>query len=235
MSQPPDPKFTAATTLLQQQRYSEAIEILTALTAARPTEGEYWFALGIAHAANNQPQQAIEPLSRACQSSPKPPRACYNLGRVHQQLNQHELALAAFGTAEDSQSHTAKAQSYEALGRKREADIAYRAALAESALRPKNSAAIQLRYSQFLIQSGNPEAALWQLNQAIRKQPFEGLAWLEKTRALLELRRAAEAADALEQAIAHGQRNRENLMLLSRIYESLGDNEKARSYREEAR
>ena len=46
--------------------------------------------------------------------------------------------------------------------------------------------------------------------------------------------RKEDAADALEQAIAHGERNRDNLLLLSRLYNELGNKEKAQSYKNEA-
>jgi Flp pilus assembly protein TadD len=232
------PKFTEATRLLQAQKFPEAIALLENLTQEKPAVAEYWFALGIAYAANNNPQAALDPLDRACKASPRPPRACYHYGRILQGFNRHADAVAAFSAAgrnaEDSSLLSAKAESLEQLNNIVEADHAYRAALAESALRPRNSAAIQLRYSQFLIRAGKFEAALWQLEQCIRKQPFEGLAWRTKAIVLIQLDRKAEAADALEQAIAHGQRNRENLSLLSRIYLALGDKEKAESYRLEA-
>ncbi|MCX6614416.1 MAG: tetratricopeptide repeat protein [Acidobacteria bacterium] len=116
----------------------------------------------------------------------------------------------------------------------RQLDQAYRGALAESALRPKNSAEIQLRYSAFLIRQGKIEASLWQLDQVIRKQPFFGIAWREKAGLLMAVGRKEDAADALEQAIAHGERNRENLLLLSRLYAELGNKDKAQSYKNEA-
>ncbi len=232
------PKFTEATKLLQQQRISEAIRILEELTGEKPQVGEYWFALGVALAANDRPAEALAPMEKACQAIPRPPRACYNLGRLHQAAGRHEQAVTAFETAGrnevDSTLFAAKAISLEVLERRDEADGAYRVALAESALRPKPAAAIQFRYAQFLVRWGKLEASLWQLNQSIRKQPFEGVVWKEKARVLLMLDRKMEAANSLEQAIAHGERNRENLALLSRLYLALGDKERAEIYRREA-
>ncbi|MFO0282269.1 MAG: hypothetical protein ACK532_10170, partial [Acidobacteriota bacterium] len=78
------------------------------------------------------------------------------------------------------------------------------------------------------------EPSIWQLRQTLRKQPFLGMAWLEQATVLLLLQRREEAADSLEQALAHGQRTRENLLLLSRVYREMGDLDKAESYRKEA-
>lgn len=233
------PKFAESSRLLQQQRFPEAIVILETLTREKPLVGEYWHELGIAHAASGNTSAALLPLERACTAEGRVPRACYHWGRQLQSIRRHADAIAAFEKAgrngEDSLLLTAKAQSYEALDQPSAADHAYRGALAESALRPKNSAEIQLRYSGFLIRRGKIEAALWQLDQVIRKQPFYGVAWREKAGVLMALGRKEDAADALEQAIAHGERNQDNLLILSRLYAELGNNEKAQSYRNEAK
>ncbi len=232
------PKFTEASRLLQQQRFPEAISILDKLTKEKPAVGEYWYALGIAQAASGNITDSLAPLEKACTIPDRVARACYHWGRQFQSMRRHSDAIAAFDkagkNAEDSLLLTAKAQSYEALDQPYAADQAYRGALAESALRPKNSAEIQLRYSAFLIRQGNIEASLWQLDQVIRKQPFMGIAWREKAGLLIAVGRKEAAADALEQAIAHGERNRDNLLLLSRIYAELGNKEKAKSYKDEA-
>ncbi len=233
------PKFAESSRLLQQQRFPEAIAILETLTRTKPEVGEYWYALGIAQAASGNSNAALLPLEKACTVADRIPRACYHWGRQLQAMRRHSEAIAAFDkagkNAEDSVLLTAKAQSYEALDQPSAADQAYRGALAESALRPKNSAEIQLRYSGFLIRQGQIEASLWQLDQVIRKQPFMGTAWREKAGLLMAVGRKEDAADALEQAIAHGERNRENLLLLSRLYAELGNTEKAQAYKDEAR
>jgi len=232
------PKFTQATRLLQQQKFVEAIALLESLTKDKPNVGEYWLALGIAHEANQQVPAALAPLEKACQASPRPLRACYYFGRTLQSLGRHAEAVSAFELtakgSEDSQMLTAKAQSYEILGNQTAADLAFRAALVESALRPNNSAAIQLRYSQFLVRVGKLESALWQLNQCLQKQPFEGMAWRVKAHVLVSLDRKEEAVDSLEQAISHGQRTKDTLLALSRLHEALGNKEKAEAYRLEA-
>ena len=232
------PKFAEATRLLQQQKFTEAIALLEPLTRDKPQIGDYWFALGIAHAAAGNLNASIEPLRMACAAQQRPPRSCYQYGRVLQMSKRYEESVAAFLAAgkngEDSQLLSAKAQSYEVLGKLSEADQAYRGALAESALRPKNSADIQYRYGEFLIRQNKFEASLWQLNQVLSKQPFFGPAWSGKGRVLMLLDRNADAADAIEQAIAHGERNRENLLLLGRLYALLGDDTKAELYRQEA-
>lgn len=233
------PKYGEAAKLLQQQRFGEAAALLEGLTAEKPGVGEYWMALGMARAAEGKLEAALGPLEKACRSEARLPRACWQWGRVLQALGRHEEALAAM-TRElrgymDSQMLVGRAMSQEAVGRLRAADADYRAALAESALRPKNSAEVQLRYAQFLMRGKKWEEALWQLRQALRKQPFVGQAWKEKAIVLLRLGRREEAVDALEQALAHGERTKENLLLLSRVYAEMGEREKAEVYEREAR
>jgi len=233
------PKFVETTRLLQQQKYTEAILILEELTRAKPTVGEYWFALGVANAANNNIPASLEPFSKACSASLRPSRACYQYGRVLQASGRHADAVLAFDAAgknaQDSVLLTAKAQSHEALDQMSAADQAYRAALSESALRPANSAEVQLRYGVFLAGQGKFESSRWQLDQVLRKRPFLGPAWREKANVLIALERKEDAIDALEQAISHGERTRENLLLLARLCDELGDKTKAEAYRQDAR
>ncbi len=232
------PKFAEASRLLEKQDYSTAARLLEELTQEKPEVGDYWHALGMAKAASGDLPASLAPLERACKADFKPARACYQWGKILQSLGKHAEAVAAISAGPrggtDAQSLSARAVSLEVLGEFKGADNDYRAALAESALRPKNSAEVQLRYAQFLMRQGQFEAALWQFQQLLRKQPFMGLAWRDRGVALLQLNRLEEAVDALEQAIAHGERKKENLMLLSQIYGRLGNPEKAESYRREA-
>ncbi len=232
------PKYAEALRLMQEKRFAEAIGLLKPLTVSKPSVGDYWSALGVAYAGSGDLEMAIPSLKNACGAMPRPVRACFQYGRVLHLTNRFEEALKAYEMTpkgfEDSGLHLARAQSYEALGKLREADRSYRAALAESALRPTNSAEVQLRYGVFLYRQGSMEAALWQFEQTIRKSPQWGAAWREKGRALVQLEREREAAESLEQAIAHGERNRETLLLLSRLYTRLGEAEKAEEYRQDA-
>ncbi len=232
------PKFAEATRQVEQRNYAAARVVLEELTQDQPQVGDYWHLLGVTLAATGELKAAESALEKACRAEQKPARACYQWGRVLQASGRHEAALQAFAAGPrggiDAATLTARALSLEALGRYREADDAYRAALAESALRPRNSAEIQQTYASFLIRQRQWEQALWQLRQVLRKQPFAGEAWLQQGGVLVELGRLSEAVDSLEQALAHGQRNRSNLRFLSDIYSRLGDSEKAERYRREA-
>jgi Tfp pilus assembly protein PilF len=232
------PKFAEATRQVEQRNYAAARAALEELTRDQPHVGDYWHLLGVVAAASGELKEAEMAFEKACRAEQKPPRACYQWGRILQASGRHEEALGAFTAAPrggiDAATLTARALSLEVLGRYRAADDAYRAALAESALRPRESAEIQQTYASFLIRQRQWEAALWQLRQVLRKQPFAGDAWRLQAGVLLELQRLDEAADSLEQAIAHGQRSRENLRLLSEVYRQLGDSDKAERYRREA-
>lgn len=232
------PQYGEALRLMQQQRLSEAALILEALTRGQPAVSNYWHALGLLRASQGQAGPALTALEKACLGLSPPRLACAEWGRLLQRLGRHREAIAAFHRSPrhdaDSQTLADRALSLEALGEFRAADHDFRAALAECALRPKQSASLQLLYAQFLMRRQQWEPALWQLRQTLRKQPFLGMAWLEQATVLLFLQRREEAADSLEQALAHGQRTRENLLLLSRVYREMGDLDKAESYRKEA-
>lgn len=228
------PKFQQASRLMQENKFVEAIAILEDLTREKTEVAEYWHALGLAHAANNNSAAALKPLETSCQLR----RGCYTLGRLLQSQNRHADAIAAFQRAPQSEQHSellvALARSAEITGDLVAADLAHRRALAESALRPANSAEVQVQYSRFLIRQRRFESARWQLDQSLRKKPFNGAAWRDKALVLIELDRKEEAIDALEQAIAHGERTRENLLALSRLYATIGNKEKAEEYLKEA-
>ena len=228
------PKFQQASRLLQEQKFSQAIAILDVLVKEHPAVAEYWNALGIAHAANGNTAAALKPLETSCDMK----RGCFALGRLLQSQGRHAEAIAAFNRAPQFEQHSellaSMARSSELTGDLEAADLAYRRALAESALRPAKSAEIQVQYSRLLIRQCRFEPARWQLDQSLRKKPFNGAAWRDKAYVLIELDRKEQAVDALEQAIAHGERTRENLLALSRLHADLGNREKAEEYLKEA-
>jgi tetratricopeptide (TPR) repeat protein len=232
------PKFAEGMRLMREQKFTEAVAVLEKLTADRPEVGEYWLGFGSALAASGRLEDSLAPLGKACAATPAVPQACYQLGRVYHHLTRYEEALAAYSRGEKQTESTqlawGRAQTYEKLGRYVEADAAYREALAAAALRPRQSAEIQLQYAMLLRRAKKLESAMWQFSQILRKQPFWGAAWLEKARTHLAMDEKQEAAEALEQAIAHGERRKPILLALSEIYTALGNTEKANEYRKEA-
>jgi protein O-GlcNAc transferase len=232
------PKFQQASKLMRENKFAEAIALLEELHREKPASTEYNFALGLAHAASDNKMKAMPYLDTACRAKPSTTRACLYYGRLLQTLGRHKEAVEAFETVpqvgQSSDYFTDLALSHERLSNFRAADSAYRAALSESALRPANSAEVQLLYARFLLRQGRWESALWQLNQSLRKKPFNGQTWREKATALIQLDRKEEAADSLEQALTHGERTKENLLLLSKLFQALGHKDKAEEYRKEA-
>lgn len=232
------PKFQQASQLMRENRFAEAITLLEDLLRDKPASTEYNFALGLAHAASGNKPRALPYLHTACNTKPTTTRACVYYGRLLQSLGRHKEAVAAYDLTPSvgltSEVHADRAVSHEFLGNLQAADADYRSALSESALRPANSAEVQLLYAKFLARQGKLESALWQLNQSLRKKPFNGAAWKEKAVTLIELGRNEEAVDALEQALSHGERTKANLLILSKLFQSLGDQAKADEYRKEA-
>jgi predicted Zn-dependent protease len=232
------PKYAEGLKALREQKYTAAVPIFEALTNTRPEVPDYWLGLGTALASANRLTDSLPALERACNVQPQIPMACLTYGRVLHATRRHAEAIQVLERAsrhsESALLYATKAAAHEALGQWMEADRAYRAALAENALRPAQSAETQLRYALFLVRRQQAEAALWQFKQVIQKKPHWGAAWLEQARTLASLNRIPEAADSLEQAIAHGERRKDTLLALSELYTALGDRTKADSYRQEA-
>jgi tetratricopeptide (TPR) repeat protein len=224
---------------LEQKQLLLAIDGFRRAVKEKPENAEYQRSFGVALAANGDAELAAKPLEKACLLDGRLPEACFQYGRVMAQLNRHEVALAAYERAqlrgETAALFAARAVSLEVLGRLREADEAYRAALSESALRAEQSAQVQLRYAAYLGRQGHYDAALWQVEQAIRKRPLAGPAWVEKARILSSLERPAEAIPALEEALAKGERNKANLLFLAGLHSRAGNAVKAAQARDEAR
>lgn len=215
--------------------------LLLALSQPSPPSTPGPHQAGAALATQGRFAEAAPLLEQACRAPAAPERnlACYQWGRSLFYLKRHEEALAAYALAEQFGVFTplmylARAQSLDALGRRKEADYDYRHALATSALRPAESANIQLSYGNFLARQGEHAAAIWQFDQALRKDPADARLWREKARSLLALGQTAEAKAVLEQALDQGQRSRETLLLLGRIYQRLGQPDLAKSLIDEA-
>ena len=224
---------------LEQKQILLAIDGFRRAAKEKPENAEYQRAFGVTLASNGDVELAVEPLEKSCLLDARLPEACFQYGRVLAQLNRHEIALAAYERAmlrgEVAVIFAARAQSLEILNRTRQADEAYRAALSESALREEQSAQVQIRYSAFLSRQSLFDAALWQLAQAIRKRPLNGTAWREKARILAELDRTPDAIQAMEQALSHGERNKQNLLFLASLHARQGNAVKAAQVRDEAR
>ncbi len=223
----------------QASQFEVAVAKFRAAVNLRPDNPEFRRALGAALASQRRFVDALPHLERACRTAPPLALACYQWGRTLFFLNRPAEALAAYELAAGSRAvegrlHSARAQALDALGRHAEAAAEFRLALAEAALRPKESAETQLQYANFLARRGQHEAALWQFRQALRKTPFSSSLWEEQAKSQLALDRLTDAAESLEQALAHGPRKRDLVLLLAAVYARLGDEAKARTLLSEA-
>jgi Tfp pilus assembly protein PilF len=244
LSQPsPQKLYLDGTAAFEAGDYARAESLYALALKGKPAEIEYLRAYGASLGAQGKFDAALQPLETACrQSAPSLPNrglACYQWGRTLFHLRRYEDSLRAFDFAKESapptaQMYSARAQALDALGRAKEADADFRQALAESALRTPESAGIQLLYGNFLARQGLHDAAIWQFEQAIRKTPFNERLWEEKAKSLLALGQERLAVEALERALSHGVRKRETVLLLARVYQHLGQPEKAKAYLEEA-
>lgn len=248
LSQPsPQKLYQEGTAAFEAGDFVRAETLYRQALRGEPATLEFERALGATIASQGRFGEAIPHLEKACRQSmpPLPNRglACYQWGRTLFYMQKPAEALEAYRMAKQAAPFTAqmylgRAQALDALGQVKEADLEFRHALSESALRAQESAQIQLVYGNFLARQGKHDAAIWQFEQALRKAPFDQRIWQEKAKSLLAMGREKEAAEALERALAQGtasgSRNRETVLLLGRVYQRLGQADKARRFLDEA-
>ena len=201
--------------------------VLAALLAmaqggARPSTAEEWKKLGVSYASQGKHEEAGEPFREACRMAPDDPDACYFHGRNLYALNRFGSALKVLEEQlrrrSDGRVLLAAAQALEALGRASESEGRFEDAIRSTLkpLRPEDDP--RLHYGVFLIRQGRAKEAVQEL---VRAQP-SARALAETGRALSQLDRTAEAAAALEKALALDPRHWTAHLLLGKAYLRLG-------------
>lgn len=175
-----------------KQDYPRALELYRQALAEDPENAEFLRSIGAVHGAQNNFAEARVWLEKSCQAKSPSALGCLQLGRTHYFENNFEAALTAIDRSISiknlgARAAFARAQVLDRLNRNAEADLEYRKALADSALRPAESGEIQLVYANFLLRQGKPAAALWQLDQALRKRPEDARIQEERNKCLAAL------------------------------------------------
>lgn len=223
---------------MAEKSYREAAALFALLLAEDPGNLEYARALGLAYASAKEYELAVDPLRQACLGQRDFQGVCFQLGRVYYYLDRYEQALEAYRLAETQKPSaallSARAQALEALERGNEASELYRLALQE-ADSAEERAQIHLRHGKLEYRRADIRAAASHFSQATRLAPSWGLAWKELARAQQQLNQPAEAALALEKAIANGERTADALTLLGRLYLRMQKPKQAEALFEEAR
>jgi tetratricopeptide (TPR) repeat protein len=124
--------------------------------------------LGHLYAQQSGSWKARGPLQKACDLNPQEPDACALLGRALYRLNYFDLALPAWRKATQLQQGraaalTGLAETLDALGRPREAEAQYRAAMSAAQATAQDTTT-SLSWAQFLLRDGRAPEALQVLN-----------------------------------------------------------------------
>jgi len=93
---------------LMSGRHREAVPVLERAVERQPDNARLWISLGAAYLGNpilahdEQHQKALAAFQRALDLDPFAPSAAYNMGLIHRDRGERDLAMAAFRRAAKS-------------------------------------------------------------------------------------------------------------------------------------
>jgi protein O-GlcNAc transferase len=162
-----------------------------------PKNALAWKALGVTAGKLGDPIEAEEALSRGCQLDRKLADVCFYHARSLYTLNRFEAALHVLTTEpRTGRSLVAMGQAFEALGREKEAETAFREALTKSDALDE----ARLRMGIFLFRAGRLAEAEKVLVEAVGGRPSFGEAMGELGRVYYQTGRMQHAVLILEKA-----------------------------------
>jgi tetratricopeptide (TPR) repeat protein len=176
---------------IDQNRHDQAVPLLERTVEMQGLEGASLFGLGQIAYARRDYARAVELLTQALQKRPQASRIHYTLAMSYRalgEINQSKTHLAQYGDGKpeiidpevDRLSHLmsgVKTHYHHALGavRTRQYDVAAKAFAAALEQEPDNvNARVSLARTQYL--SGEPEAALENLRESVRRDPNNEMA-----------------------------------------------------------
>lgn len=166
-------------------------------------QAHFWVGLGIARAAQKQPDQAVEADEHAIQLQPEDPLPWSNLAVHCRSLGQLDRAMQACQRAVGLQPARAEPWNnlgnlYRDLGRLEEAQAAYRSA---TRLAPEDSRP-WINLGKVSVDQGRPREAIRAFRKAVRAAPQDAEPWKRLGRVYQGLGRSREALKAFEAALA---------------------------------
>jgi len=169
--------FNRAMEALSQGDFPAAIELLGEVVVEDSSNGEAWMQLGVCYLETQQPELALEALTRAVHAAPEHATAHYVLGNAHGSTGNLERATACYRRALEIDPDHAKAEEF--------------LIKAESLLESREHYRAGLK----LLYSAAPSAA--DLNQALR-QLIQSVAIFSQSRARENLLECARKLLALK-------------------------------------
>ena len=188
--------------LFQSGRLAEIIERATHLTARYPAEVFGWSVLSSALLRQGRSEQALPPLRRALDLSPREAGLHNNLGLALLGLGRTDEAMMSFTRALEISpaavsAHNHLGNALESVGRLEEAAARYEASLDVSPDQPHTL----YNLANTLYALGRPEEALVRYRAALALSPDYAYALANCGVALASLGRSAEAEDCARRAL----------------------------------
>jgi tetratricopeptide (TPR) repeat protein len=210
-------------------RPQEAVPFLNQILARRPGDRDGRRELGHAYTAGNVFPQAERILRELVDSDSADKESLYYLGALMYQNGYYGAALTFLDGSRDPGGgdpvRQMKTEVYRAVclsrvGRTQEAE----AALRDLAIQPgaRHEPDLLLVYAELLYETGRPEIALRQADEALRVNPSLAMAHFWRARILFHLKRLPEAAAAAEHSVELIPELPYPRSLLVRIYQAQG-------------
>lgn len=194
--------------------------------APLPSDAAGWQALGVKYAQAGDYELAEPAFAEACRMAPRRPDACFQLGRARYLLNRFAGAIEpleqSLANGEPAGRATlALAQAREGLDEAAAAEMLFGKAVKLGA--PD----AELRYGMFLLRQGRVEEALAMGRKAVERSPKSAMALVELARAEAQEGALTAARDHLERALALAPASGPAHLLAGRVYQRLGNKDKA--------
>jgi tetratricopeptide (TPR) repeat protein len=207
-------RFRYALMLVDSRAPQAAIIRLREALPQFPRSARLWFALGLAHLALHQNDEAVKGLARAVELDPRSAPAVAYLGLAHAEQGHYSEANALYERALklSEQSPAAHYLFADLLLKQADSDAARaeRHLLRAVELDPSFASA-RLALARVYARAEKFAAAAAQLEQAVKLEPDRADAHYQLARAYQRLGRAADARAALAafKSLSEGQRDKE--------------------------
>jgi uncharacterized protein (TIGR02996 family) len=198
---PPEPAFLLGALLrLRLQRPADALPLYERAATVEPDLAVRWFGLGNVYSQLERRADAVRAWDRAIELEPNHASALYNRGRALVALGRFAEATASLSRATAANRQHVNAwhelgNLHRRLGRVDEAIACFTAA---TEIDPNHHAARDV--FDTLLEHGRAEAALAHITELVARQPGDAQLARKHGRALLALRRPAEALAIADRA-----------------------------------
>lgn len=196
------------------------------LPAPTPKDAAGWHALGVKYAQAADFELAEPAFAEACRLDPRHPDSCYSVGRVRYLLNRFAGAIAPFEQSIANREPLGRATLAIALAREALDEPAVAEPLFRKAMKLSTPDA-ELRYATFLLRQGRVEESVAMARKAVDRAPKSPYPLLELARAEHQQGDLASARKHVESALSLDPNLAQAHLLASRIYQRMGDAEKA--------